>query len=97
MNDVQVLTVAVNSGLVTFPTGFTKLGSARGLTLWKPVPVKDYVALGHVASDTEDEPSVKQVLFPFDPYPLSTPYLKPIYSYAFHHFIQAPEVQIDVR
>ena len=62
--DIQVLVMAVNSGLVTYPTRYQKLGYANGLTIWEPVPPKDYVALGHVAETGEDEPAVKQVRAP---------------------------------
>ncbi len=57
----QVLTVAVNSGLVTYPTSYKKLGYAPGLTIWEPVPPEHYVYLGHVTTAGEDEPSVKEV------------------------------------
>lgn len=58
---MQVLAIAVNSGLVTYPTEYKKLGYASGLTVWEPLPPEHYVALGHVASTGEEEPSVKQV------------------------------------
>ena len=58
---VQALAVAINSGLVTYPTRFQKLGYAKGLAIWEPIPPKGYVALGHVASAEEDGPAVQQV------------------------------------
>ena len=53
----------MNSGLVTYPTKYKKLGYALGLTIWEPVPPEQYVSLGHVATTGEDEPSVKEVPF----------------------------------
>lgn len=58
---LQVLTMAVNSGLVTYPTKYKKLGYALGLTVWEPVPPEHYISLGHLATTGEDEPSVKEV------------------------------------
>ena len=58
---LQVLSVAVNSGLVTWPTGYKRVGYAKGLTVWAPQPPEGYVALGHVATSGEEEPPTNQV------------------------------------
>jgi len=57
----QVLSMAVNSGLVTFPTGYKRVGYAKGLTVWSPQPPQGYLALGHVATSGEEEPPTNQV------------------------------------
>lgn len=46
----QVVAVALNSGLVARPTGYTAAGSAAGLTLWLPDAPEGYAALGCVAA-----------------------------------------------
>lgn len=41
--------MAVNSGLVAFPTGYTRVFQQEGIALWRPTPPPGYVALGCVA------------------------------------------------
>lgn len=48
--DHQVIAVAINSGLVTYPTGYTLVWESPGISLWRPVPPAGYVAMGCVAS-----------------------------------------------
>ena len=55
---VQVLAVAVNSGLVTYPTGYTKVWGSRGLALWQPKPHDQYVGLGCIATPGDEAPSL---------------------------------------
>jgi hypothetical protein len=62
--NLQVLSMAVNSGLVTFPIGYKKVGYAQGLAIWAPLPPEGYLSLGHVASSGEDDPPTNQVQFP---------------------------------
>ena len=60
----QVLTVAVNSGLVTYPKGYKKVWTGEGVSAWAPQPPEDYVALGHVAASGQQPPSLMQVKKP---------------------------------
>ena len=45
-----MVAVALNSGLVARPTGFTAAGAAAGLTLWLPDAPEGYAALGCIAA-----------------------------------------------
>ena len=48
---LQVTAVAINSGLVAFPTSFDLICvSVSGLALWRPVPPPGYVSMGLVAA-----------------------------------------------
>lgn len=48
--DHQVIAIAINSGLVTYPTGFTLVWESPGVSLWRPVPPPGYVSMGCLAS-----------------------------------------------
>lgn len=48
--DHQVIAVAINSGLVTYPTGYTLVWESSGISFWRPIPPPGYVAMGCVAS-----------------------------------------------
>jgi hypothetical protein len=53
--------VAVNSGLVSYPTGYTPAYRTAGLTLWAPTPPEGYVALGFLARPGDEPPSLTEV------------------------------------
>eukprot|EP00884_Botryococcus_braunii_P010315 jgi/Botrbrau1/19285/Bobra.0073s0028.1 len=57
----QVVTVAVNSGLVMFPEGFDKICTGGGVTVWLPRPPPDYVSLGCVATAGNGPPASNSV------------------------------------
>ena len=59
---LQALAIAVNSGLVAFPTSFKKVGYTDTFSIWAPIPPADFVALGHVVSQQDGEPRVKDVV-----------------------------------
>ena len=50
--------MAVNSGLVAFPTGYDPAWSASGIHLWRPQPPKGYLALGCLATSGVEAPSL---------------------------------------
>ena len=50
------MAVALNSGFVARPTGYTRAGSAAGLTLWLPDTPEGYAALGCVAAPGSEPP-----------------------------------------
>ena len=58
----QVLAIAINSGLVTYPSGYKRAGYADGMTLWEPKPPAGYVALGHVAAWGSEQPAATRVV-----------------------------------
>lgn len=53
-----MVAVALNSGFVARPTGYTRAGAAAGLTLWLPSPPEGYAALGCVAGPGSAPPPV---------------------------------------
>lgn len=55
---IQVLALAINSGLVAFPTGYDVAWSATGIYLWRPRCPTSYIALGCIATSTSDPPSL---------------------------------------
>ena len=55
---LQVLALAINSGLAAFPTGFDIAWSATGIYLWRPRCPESYIALGCIATSTKDPPSL---------------------------------------
>ena len=55
---LQVLALAINSGLVAFPTGYDIAWSATGIYLWRPRCPESYIALGCIATSTNDPPSL---------------------------------------
>jgi len=58
---MQVVAVAVNSGLVTFPVSYSVAYKTSGLTIWTPQPPEGYAALGCVASPGDDSPALTEV------------------------------------
>ncbi len=60
----EVMTVAVNSGLVAYPASFKKVWSGGGATVWRPVPPEGYVSVGDVATCGENSspPELSEVL-----------------------------------
>lgn len=54
--DHQVIAIAINSGLVTYPTGYTLVWESPGASFWRPVPPTGYVALGCIASPAISAP-----------------------------------------
>lgn len=57
----QVLAVAVNSGLVAFPTGMKLVWAARGVSVWLPQAPPEYVALGYVVGQGTEAPALTSV------------------------------------
>lgn len=57
----EVLAVAVSSGLVAFPTAYTRVWSGAGGTIWRPVPPPGYVAAGDVVTLDGQEPELSAV------------------------------------
>ena len=55
---VQVLALAVNSGLVAFPTGYDTVWSAPGIHLWRPKTPEGYLALGCLATTSTEAPGL---------------------------------------
>ena len=55
---MQVLALAINSGLVAFPTGYDLAWSASGICIWRPTCPQGYIALGCLATTTTDPPSL---------------------------------------
>ncbi len=60
----EVMTVAVNSGLVAYPSSFMKVWTGGGATIWRPVPPEGYVSVGDVATCGENStpPELSEVL-----------------------------------
>ena len=57
----QVVAVAVNSGLVTFPVSYSVAYKTSGLTIWMPKAPEGYTALGCVANPGDDPPALTEV------------------------------------
>ena len=57
----QVVAVAVNSGLVTFPVSYSVAYKTSGLTIWMPKAPKGYTALGCIANPGDDPPALTAV------------------------------------
>ncbi|MEW5298732.1 MAG: hypothetical protein WDW36_001820 [Sanguina aurantia] len=58
----QVAVLAVNSGLVAHPLGYTLVWSFEGGAVWRPIPPPHYLSMGCVTtSDSADPPSVRLV------------------------------------
>lgn len=53
-----MLALAINSGLVAFPTGYNLAWSATGIHLWRPKCPESYISLGCLATSTKDPPSL---------------------------------------
>ena len=54
----QVLALAVNSGLVAFPTAYDTVWSAPGIYLWRPKSPEGYISLGCLATSSNEPPSL---------------------------------------
>ena len=61
MHARQVAAVAVNSGLVSYPVGYTPAYRTAGLTLWAPTPPEGYAALGFLARPGDEAPPLTEV------------------------------------
>jgi hypothetical protein len=59
---MQVLSVAVNSGLVAYPVRYSAVYETEGLTVWEPVPPSGYVALGCLATPGDEPPALTEVV-----------------------------------
>lgn len=55
---LQVLALAINSGLVAFPTAYDAVWSAPGIHLWRPKCPEGYIALGCMATPTSEAPTL---------------------------------------
>lgn len=58
----QVVAMAVNSGLVTFPVSYSVAYKTSGLTIWAPQPPPGYAAMGCVANPGDDPPALTEVV-----------------------------------
>ena len=58
---LQVLSVAVNSGIVAYPVSFKSIYSSPKLSLWLPVAPEGYAAIGCLATTNETSPSVTDI------------------------------------
>ena len=58
----QVVAVAVNSGLVEFPTGYDRVWQGDRAALWRPRAPAGYAALGCVAAMGSDPPALTTVV-----------------------------------
>ena len=58
---LQVVAVAVNSGLVMFPVSYSVAYKTSGLTIWSPEPPAGYAALGCLANPGDDPPALTEV------------------------------------
>ncbi|KAK9908805.1 hypothetical protein WJX75_003140 [Coccomyxa subellipsoidea] len=58
----QVVSVAVNSGLVSYPVSYKAAYQTSGLTIWEPVPPKGYVALGCLAAPGDEPPALTEMV-----------------------------------
>lgn len=59
---MQVVAVAVNSGLVAYPTGYDLVWRGAGVALWRPQPPPGYSALGCVAAEGSNPPQLTTVV-----------------------------------
>lgn len=62
MCGLQVLAVAVNSGLVAYPVGFESGWSSQDITVWQPKPPKGYLALGCLVSSGSEAPPLTSMV-----------------------------------
>lgn len=61
-NLVQALAVAVNSGLVDYPVGFSEVWACEGLTIWQPKAPANYAALGCLITADGKPPPLSSVV-----------------------------------
>ncbi len=54
--------MAINSGLVAYPTGYEHVWESQGVHVWRPVAPPAHVAMGCVATTTASPPALKQVV-----------------------------------
>jgi hypothetical protein len=57
-----VLAIAINSGLVAYPTAYTKVWAGRGGAVWRAVPPPGYVAAGDLFSEDGEEPQLSDMV-----------------------------------
>jgi vacuolar protein sorting-associated protein 13A/C len=62
-----VIALAINSGLVAYPVGFTLVWESPGIALWRPIPPKGYVAMGCIATMCNTSPSPTTIIGPATP------------------------------
>ncbi len=58
---LQVLAVAVNSGIVAYPVRFKAIYSSPKLSIWQPEAPKGYAAIGCLVTTSEAAPSVTDI------------------------------------
>lgn len=58
----EAMAVAVNSGLVAYPTEYQQIWSAAGGTIWRPVPPKHYVAAGDIFALDGEPPELSAMV-----------------------------------
>ena len=58
----EVLTAAVNSGLVAYPTAYAQVWSDSGATIWRPAAPEGYVAAGDIVTLTPEPPRLSAML-----------------------------------
>ena len=59
---MQVLAIAVNSGLVAYPLSYKKIGYNNSLSIWAPQAPEGFLAMGHIVTEGSSEPAVKDVV-----------------------------------
>ena len=58
----EVLAVAVNSGLVAYPTGYTQVWCGAGGAIWRPTPPAGYMAAGDLFTVQDVEPELADMV-----------------------------------
>ena len=58
---VQVISVAVNSGIIAYPVKFKSIYSSAKLSLWQPEAPEGYIAVGCLATADRDPPAVTDI------------------------------------
>ena len=58
---LQVLSVAVNSGVVAYPVRFKSIYSSPKLSIWQPEAPEGYAAVGCLVTPDEEAPSVTDI------------------------------------
>ena len=64
MHDVgtQVMAVAINSGIVAFPTGYECVTTVGEVKIWRPLAPEGYVVLGCLAGAGSEPPAPSQMV-----------------------------------
>jgi hypothetical protein len=58
----EVLAVAVNSGLVAYPTAFTHMWSGAGASVWRPRAPEGYLAVGDLLTLDDRMPELSEMV-----------------------------------